>query len=116
MKSNADTSICLHLFLGEFWWMEGKEFLLIKEYLDNYFRIDNEFSDKFIDQLLYVTVHKRDLISNNDIFNIAKLGKRALLLSFTNAGIESVDSERAIKFEFIYKENEKIVTQKMVFH
>lgn len=115
MKSNTDTSICLHHFLGEFWWMDGKGFLLIKEYLDNYCRINHEFSDKFIDQLLYVIVHKRDLISNKDIFNIAKLSKRALLLSFTNAGIESGDSERSIEFEFIYEEGERIKTQKITF-
>jgi hypothetical protein len=115
MKSNTDTSICLHLFLDEFWWMDGKGFLLIKEYLDNYFQIDYEFSDKFIDQLLYVIVHKRDLISNKDIFNIATLGKRALLLSFTNAGIGFGDSDRSIKFELIYKENERIMTRKITF-
>ena len=116
MKKNEDLSICLHLFLGDFWWMDGKCFLLVKEYLDKYCAAKHELFENFVDKTMYVTVKRRDLIDYNELFYLEKLGERALMLSFTHANIETSDSERLIKFEFLYKENETILTQKMTFN
>lgn len=116
MKSSDDLSICLHCYLGDFWWMDGKSFLLVKEYLNKYCTAKYELFENFVDKTIYVTVKGRDLINNKELFHLEKLGKRALLLSFTHAGINTDESERLIKFEFIYKENERILTQKITFN
>lgn len=116
MKSNEDLSICLHRFLGDFWWMDGKCFLLVKEYLDKYCTEKHELFENFVDKVIYVIVKKRDIINNKDLFQLKKLGERALLLSFKNARINTDESEKLVKFEFIYKENENILTQKITFN
>lgn len=116
MKKNEDLSICLHRFLGDFWWMDGKCFLLVKEYLDKYCTVKHELFENFVDKTIYVTVKRRDLINNKELFHLEKLGERALLLSFTHAEIDTCDSEKLIKFDFLYKENEKIQTRKITFN
>lgn len=116
MKKNEDLCICLHRFLGDFWWMDGKSFLLVKDYLDKYSTDKHEVFENFVDKTIYVTVKRSDLINNNELFYLEKLGERALLLSFTHAVVESFDSEKQIKFEFLYKKKERIMIQKMTFN
>ncbi len=115
MDKNEELSICLHHFLGDFWWMDGKCFLLLKEHIEKYCTKEHEFSNSFIESIICVTVKKRDLIETKEIFRIKEFGKRALLLSFTEAGTDCFESEKIIKFEFIYKEDETIKTRKVVF-
>ncbi|MBP1593364.1 MAG: hypothetical protein H6Q12_382 [Bacteroidetes bacterium] len=116
MKKNEDLSICLHRFLGDFWWMDGKCFLLVKEFLDKYCTEKHELFENFVDKVIYVTVKRRDIINNKELFQLRKLGERALLLSFKHAAVNEDKNEKLIKFEFIYKENEKIQTQKITFN
>lgn len=115
MKSNADVSICLHHFLGDFWYMDGKCFLLFKKYLEKYYTADNEFSNNIIESIICVTVKKHDLIEHREFFQVKEFGKRALLLSFIETETDSFDSDKLINFELIYKENEKIKTRKVLF-
>jgi len=115
MKKNEDLSICLHRFLGDFWWMNGECFLLVKAYIEKYCTQKQELFENFIDKVIYVTVKRSDLINNRKLFHLEKLGERALLLSFTHVEAYTDGLESLIKFEFIYKEEGKILIRKMNF-
>ena len=91
MKKNEDLSICLHPFLGDSWWMDGKCFLLVKEYLDKYCAAKHELFENFVDKTMYVAVKRSDLIDYNELFYLEKLGERALMLSFTHVDLPNFE-------------------------
>jgi hypothetical protein len=114
MKSTNDESLCLHQ-IDSYWWMDGRCFLLLAEYLKQYYPEANGLNDISGDQILFVAINSCTLFANRKLFTIKKIAEKALLLTFTHPGTFKQDAGKNMIFELFYEKEDRAEASQVSF-
>lgn len=115
MESNKNNeSLCLHQ-IDSYWWMDGRCFLLLAEYLNQYYPEADGLNDVSGEQILFAAINSCTLFANRKLFTIKKITEKALLLTFTHPDTFIVDAGKTMSFEMFYEKEGKAETLQVNF-
>lgn len=93
-----EISLCLHR-AGDYWWMDGKCFSMLADYLKYYYHNIEGVCD--ISQIIFSAISKDDLTKIKHLVVLENFGQMAMLLSFPESMRLAVSD--TICFEVCYE-------------